>query len=341
MTFLESKRGYCPICMTEQDLKVVEDKETTVFKGEKISFFERVLCCPVCGECFEDEELQSLNDIRMKDAYREKKGLLRSSDILSIRNKYSISQADLSLLLRWGGKTITRYESHQVQDKAHDMILRKVSEDPGWFIELLAEAKDELPEKTYDRYYEYASKLYENSEDYYVRKLIRAGCSKYLQKPEYCGNSRLSFGKIVDMINYYASSPNVKKLYKVKLMKLMWYGDFLSFKRYGHSITGLPYLALPMGAVPESHDYIIRLKGVPCEVQEEGEKTKYYFHSDEKDYPSLTDEDRSVLDMVIETFGDWNTEKQLVPYMHKERAYKETEENGVISYNYAKDLSLI
>lgn len=29
------------------------------------------------------------------------------------------------MLLGWGGKTITRYESHQVQDKAHDTILKK------------------------------------------------------------------------------------------------------------------------------------------------------------------------------------------------------------------------
>jgi len=34
-----------------------------------------------------------------------------------------ISQSDLCLLLGWGGKTITRYESHQVQDIAHDTIL--------------------------------------------------------------------------------------------------------------------------------------------------------------------------------------------------------------------------
>ena len=160
-----------------------------------------------------------------------------------------------------------------------------------------------------------------------------------MQKPEYCGNSELSFSKIVDMINYFASSPKVKKLYKVKLMKLMWYGDFLSYKRYGHSITGLPYFALPMGAVPESHDYIIRLKGVPCDVQEQSENTKYYFHSDEKYFPALSDDDRSVLDIVIESFGGWNTDT-LIPYMHKELAYKETEENGVISYGYAKNLSI-
>ena len=41
------------------------------------------------------------------------------------------------MLLGWGGKTITRYESHQVQDKAHDTILKKIDQDPEWFLSLL------------------------------------------------------------------------------------------------------------------------------------------------------------------------------------------------------------
>lgn len=43
----------------------------------------------------------------------------------------------------WGGagKTITRYESHQVQDKAHDTILKKIDQDPEWFLSLLNDAK--------------------------------------------------------------------------------------------------------------------------------------------------------------------------------------------------------
>ena len=61
-------------------------------------------------------------NIRLKDAYRKKEGLLTSYEIADIRAKYEISQSDLCLLLGWGGKTITRYDSHQVQDRAHDTI---------------------------------------------------------------------------------------------------------------------------------------------------------------------------------------------------------------------------
>lgn len=72
------------------------------------------------------------NDIRLKDAYRRSEGLLTSTEISAIRGKYGISQNDLCVLLGWGGKTITRYESHQVQDKAHDTILKKINKEQAY-----------------------------------------------------------------------------------------------------------------------------------------------------------------------------------------------------------------
>ena len=65
------------------------------------------------------------NDMRLKDAYRESEGLLTSAEIVAIRKQYGITQKDLCILLGWGSKTITRYESHQVQDRAHDTILKR------------------------------------------------------------------------------------------------------------------------------------------------------------------------------------------------------------------------
>lgn len=88
-----------------------------------------------------------MNDLNMKNAYRKKVGLLKSDEISGIREKYEISQKDFCILLGWGEKTITRYEGHQVQDKAHDSILRKIDSDSEWYISLLNDAKDNLAEE--------------------------------------------------------------------------------------------------------------------------------------------------------------------------------------------------
>ena len=339
MEKMERRSAICPFCLKEHEVLIREEVETTEYKGEEVKYNSRYLYCVESDSCFEDEEIMSENDLRIKDAYRVVKGLLSSQDIIEIRNKYGISQSDLCSLLQWGKKTITRYEGHQVQDKAHDLILKKVSEDPSWYIELLVESRSSMSEDLYRKYYERALSLFEKSDDYYLRKLISANCSVYSYDPKYTGDAPLSFGKIIDVIKYYSSSAEVTSLYKVKLMKMMWYADFLSYKMRHRSITGLPYIALPMGAVPESHDYIIKLKGVPCETRFIKDNEAYYFHTDDKSFPTLNDNDKKVLNSIISVMGKWDTGK-IVEYMHKERAFTETKPNCAISYDYAEYLTV-
>ena len=93
----------------------------------------------------------------------------------------------------------------------------------------------------------------------YLRKAIEANYARFHENPLLHGNTRLSLDKVVDVIRYYASSEHITNLYKVKLMKLMWYADALSYKKRGFEITGLVYQAMPMGAVPVGHNSIIAL----------------------------------------------------------------------------------
>lgn len=70
------------------------------------------------------------NDLSMKDAYRKKMGLLTSDEIVQMRQRYQISQTDLAAVLGWEQDLITRFETHLVQDKAHDDLLRRIDLDP-------------------------------------------------------------------------------------------------------------------------------------------------------------------------------------------------------------------
>lgn len=111
--------------MEEHEVKTVLVSENTTFKNVKVNYEAVYLYCDKAEELYMDEQQMQENDLRLKDAYRKSQGLLTSSEICDIRAKYKISQSDFCILLGWGGKTITRYEGHQVQDKAHDTILKK------------------------------------------------------------------------------------------------------------------------------------------------------------------------------------------------------------------------
>lgn len=340
MKTIKSEKRLCTCCMEEHEVKTVLVREYTTFKNVKVMYDASYLYCDIVDELYMDEQQMQENDIKLKDAYRREEGLLTSTQIIGIREKYNISQRDLCILLGWGGKTITRYESHQVQDKAHDTILKKIDQDPEWFLSLLNDVKSNLSIESYQKYLQAATSLYEEDRDIYLRKAIEASYAKFQENKMFNGNQSLSLDKVVDVIRYFAVSLNVTKLYKVKLMKLMWYADVLSYKMRGFAITGLVYQALPMGAVPIGHNSIIDLKDVPCEEVDMGETYAYHFAlTGKQSFLSLSDEDKKILDIVIEKLGKMS-KNDIINFMHRERAYIETTPRDIIEFKYAENLQI-
>lgn len=340
MKIVKSEKRLCTCCMEEHEVKTVLVPEQATFKNVKVAYEASYFYCDAAQEYYMDEQQMRENDVRLKDAYRKEEGLLSSSQICGIRAQYGISQSDFCVLLGWGGKTITRYEGHQVQDRAHDTILKKISGDSEWFLSLLSEARERLPFESYLKYLDKATTLYEKNQDAYLRKAIEASYAKFQGNPLVQGNTQLSLDKVVDVIRYFAASKQITKLYKVKLMKLMWYADALSYKKRGFAITGLVYQAMPMGAVPVGHNSIIDLKNVPCEEVDMGETNAYHFSLDEAiSFPALSDEDKNILDIVIGKLGKM-TKNQIVSFMHKEQAYVKTAPRDVIEFKYAENLQI-
>ena len=322
--------------MEEHEIQTVIMKDTEEFKGESVSFEAVYEYCDQTDELLEIEDFIKQNSLAMKDAYRETVNLLTSEEIVAIRSKYNVSQKDFSKILDWGRATITRYENHQVQDRAHDDVLRKIDSDPKWFLQMLERSKDDLSVRAFGKYYEAASEQFNNTQNQYLMDSIHARYAGFHDE-EITGGVALDLNKVVEIINYYASK--VSSLHKVKLMKMLWYGDYLNYKRNDRSITGLVYRSLPMGAVPEGADQILNLDGIKYEEV-------HYDHIGYRFYPvedfvitSLTDNDIKTLDTVINEVGDLNS-KEIIEKMHNEDAYKLTGAKCVIPFTYAEKLSI-
>lgn len=186
MKIIKSEKRICPCCMEEHVVKTVLIMDQATFKNSTVNYEASYFFCELTKELYMDEQQMQDNDIRLKDAYRKKEGLLTSAQIGEIRAKYGISQSDLCLLLGWGGKTITRYESHQVQDKAHDTILKKIDQDPEWFLSLLNGAKANLSAESYQKYLAAAS--------LYTRKIEMPISEKQLKRAsKVSGKSNVSW----------------------------------------------------------------------------------------------------------------------------------------------------
>ena len=281
----------CPCCMEKHALNKVTVKESGIFKDVTVEFTAEYYYCDKTDETYADEDQISSNDISMKNAYRIKMGLLTSMQIADIRRKYNISQSDLCTLLGWGGKTITRYESHQVQDIAHDTILRKLDNDPEWFLELLDKSQSSLSISSYNKSREAGIILFEQFHDHLLRSAILSKYIRYLNDKEASGNKAFSLDAAIEMIRYYSSE--ITDLSQDKLMRLLWYADLLSYKRYKHSISGMVYRSIADGAAPLAYEIMIDLN------TDHGNMEKPY---------ALTKHDKEILKEVAVKFGKESSE---------------------------------
>ncbi len=338
MRTMKREKKLCLICMEEHEVQTVVLEDTEEFKGKEVSFEAIYEYCDVADEFLETEEMIRANSLAMKDAYRGKVGLLTSAEIIAIRDKYGISQKDFSEILDWGGATITRYENHQVQDRAHDDILRKIDFDPKWFLQMLTRAKAKISKKKYEEYYKVASETYKRTQNRYLIDSIQALYADFTDD-RITGGVELNLNKVMETVNYYASK--ITDLHKVKCMKMLWYGDNVSFKRRGKSITGLVYKALPFGAVPVGYEQIVELDGVEYEtVVYDMDRVGCKFHPVAGfQVNELSIEDVDILDVVIEEVGYLSTQ-EIIARMHAEDAYQCTESNCIIPFSFAEKLSI-
>lgn len=337
MKVLQSEYKLCLSCMEKHRVDLVEVVEQNIFKGQKVDFTAEYEYCSNVDTFSETEAMIRANDLALKDEYRRISGLLTSEEIKSIREFYGISQKDLATILDWGPATITRYENYQVQDRAHDDILRTISSDPKWFLEKLENKDNLLSSKAYTRYRCKAKEQYSKQRNRYLRDAIYAIYANF-EDESITGSVELNLDKVVEAVNYFATK--VISLYKVKLMKMLWYADALNYKRHGKAITGLVYSALPMGAVPEGYDQIILLDGVSFDVVLYDDISYRFKPAPNFVVRHLLREELESLDKVILELGSLNT-REIVEKMHQETAYKQTASYKMISYSLVKrDLSL-
>lgn len=336
MEKINKQRMVCKSCGKEHEVLCVLEKEKTLFKGQEVTYDALYYYCDIYDEYYEDEALISKNQCSLRDEYRKMHQLLTSNEIIEIRNKYLISQKELSKLLGWSPATITRYENYQVQDRAHDEILRKLSQDPKWFLELLVKNESLFSKTLYKKYFLNAKNIIYQNLSSNVEDIILYQY-KNIEGTSYCGNTALNLRKTVDLINYISSK--IENLYKTKLVKLMWYCDSLFYKKYDHSLTGIAYLAEQWGALPLCHDEIMKLPHVHYETIEQEMGYGYRFYP-EKDYKyNFTQDEYEIIDQVIDIFKS-KTREEIVARMHKEDAYICTEPQKLIDYSLVKTLSI-
>lgn len=331
----------CPLCDKKHEVEERKRLATIILKGEEIVYEERFYFC-VNADADENEfetgSMANENLMNARNAYRVKHGLLTSEEIVAIRENYGLSQVDLARLLGWGEATISRYESKAIQDEAYDTMLRLIKDNPLIALEFLKKNADKFSgQKRTEIRAKIVEKVDSYGKEYLTRQVFEGEYAGFEEPSDANGFAVLDIDKIEAAISYIAG--HVSNLFKVKLMKMLWYVDAYSCKLYGHAVTGMVYRHNTMGALPVGHYSLMNLENLNVQEEESYnyDSMLHIYPTKGMDYSCLSSDEKQIIDKVINKFKNYKA-KDIIEYMHEEKAYIETRPGEIIPFSLAKEI---
>ena len=334
---------YCPYCKKEVEYRI-EKRDIKEFKGIEVNTFENVAICNECNEDLYVNEIENENNERIFKIYRKIANIITPQDIVNLRNKYDISQRELTAILGFGKMTINRYERGGLPSKSQSDYIRLLIDNEIEFMNRVKAAyeKNEISEKTY-------KKIVSNDVEKAIsKKEVQDNIRKYLnvelnRDPDiYNGYKSLDLDKIENIISYIASK--VKNLTITSLNKYLWYIDMLSFNQRSVAITGLTYQNQKFGPtiINKRYDEISLLDD---KYQREDFETingnvTEIISKDNFDLNKISDSEKKIIDSVIKLLKNKKV-TEISEMSHKEDGWRKTERLEQISFEYAMNLKLI
>jgi len=157
----------------------------------------------------------------------------------------------------------------------------------------------------------------------------------------YSGYRRFDVNKLFQAMKFFCFNDRV---YKTKLMKLLFYADFKHFKEQGVSITGVHYAHATHGPVPDHFEtWLVAITQWESQITSEEKVSGDYvgdvFYSDQPDLSLFSNSELASLASIKQQFEEF-TSRDIRDYSHEEKGYLETKDGELISYKFAEELRI-
>ena len=336
-------REYCPYCRKEVDYKI-EKRDLKEFRGIEINTYENVAVCKECHQDLYVNEIEEKNNKRIYELYREKANIIKPQDIVNLREKYDISQRELTAILGFGKMTINRYERGGVPTKSQSDYIKLLIDNDSKFIEKVKEAykNGNINEKTYKKIVSTNLENEISKDD--IQDMYRRVINNSLElKPNIFNGYKLFDLELVENIISYISS-KVSNLTITSLNKYLWFIDILSFNQRGVSITGLTYQKQQYGPTIIDQRYkeisLLDDKYIRNDYEDENGTRTIITSNKNFDLSKLKESEIEIINKIIKLLKNKNV-TDISNMSHEEEGWKKTKKFDEISFEYAMNLNII
>lgn len=298
------------------------------FRKESFEYYAHYYQCVDTGEEFSTTELDALNLLQIHNQYRAQHHIPFPQEIASIRQQYGLSAAKMAEVLDLGINSYRQYEQGEIPSLSNAKLIR-LAKDPHNFERFAAEKETKFSSNAYQKLLLQIQAL----KAYELRPVILSYLwNQDTEANPLTGFVKPHFEKVAHFVLFFAKE--VKPL-KTRLNKLLFYSDFLHFKRTGFAISGCNYRAIQMGPVP-SHFHelfgILDSQGyirIEEELSEHGNIGERFHAQASFDASLFTEAELSAMQQVAETFTAKRT-REIIDLSHEEEAWKQNVGNRQI-----------
>ena len=263
----KKRRDFCIECRKETEYVLQKKDIEKTIRNKDYTFGITVAICAECGEEVSVPGLIDKNVQEIDEQYRAAEGIVSIDDIEKLMKIYKIGKAPLSLALGFGEVTISRYLEGQIPSKEYSDVVKTALTSPAYMKQKLIENRDKLTDTAYKKTMAAADS---------IERLFSVS------------------HKMLRVIAYVFKK--LEEVTPLMLQKLLYFIQGVYLALYGKPIFVEDCRAWIHGPVyPEVYDLFRDFKYNPID------DARFALLEGTED--ALTDDEKKVIDLVVNTFG--------------------------------------
>lgn len=303
---------------TGKEMVPVYEKRLWHFRGENYSYNRLSWYDEDTKESFTTDESDDASFIQVTNQYRDKYGIPYTDEIKAVRERYGLSAAKMSLLLGFGTNQYGKYENGDVPNPSNGRTIASAM-NPLVMKDYLERTRHELSESDYAKISNKIEAIISDNIKHRIDSYAKSRIFSTARGPEN-GYAIQALDRLENLLLYVIE--NNESVWTTKMNKILFYIDFLAYKKFGMAISGLSYKAIDFGPVPEKW---FRIYSEFDSIEQRPERAMEYggtkLTSSQK--PSMTmfsEEEKSVISHVCRLLSE-KSSSQISAMSHREEAW--------------------
>lgn len=311
---------------TGKPMILVMEQDSAEYRGEKYRYTHLAYRCVDSGEQFTTDKLDEINQNQVFNAYRERHAFPFPSEIIQLREHYGVSASMMSEIMGFGANQWRFYEAGKVPNESNARAITAIR-NKSVFIDFLDAARNAIGDKAFRKIKDRLATLPEFHRP--AQPSIENGYISFSSK------------KAAESIKFFCS--RLGGVFVTKMNKLLFYSDFVKYKREGRGLTGLKYMAIKHGPVPKDYGELYsRAEDIDMEeyIYPNGTSGIILVTNKEPELSAFTQSELKILEDVCEYFRNYSAGK-ISEQSHREKGWIEcSKDKSIIPYSFAFEINL-